>query len=148
MRAHARHLLRPAAACALVVTLASHPAALDLARAESECPGSSWPWTGQGPVVNVPARIASDPVKQIVGMALALTMVPIDLGVQAVKGKPQDDAPIPKFAHAGLCGGVLLGKGVALAVGAPFRLIKGIFWDAPKALAGGGRQEPAPPPAP
>ncbi|MBI3550232.1 MAG: hypothetical protein HY078_14430 [Elusimicrobia bacterium] len=133
----------PLAALLLAASAPRPCAALDLEKAEAECPGSSWPWKRQGPLVNIPAIVASQPVKQTVGMALALTMVPIDLVAQAVRGKPQDDAPIPKYAHIGLCGGVLLGKGVALAVGTPFWLLEGMFWTWPRALL----RKDAPPPA-
>jgi len=96
------------------------------------CPGGKWPWEGEGPFVNVPASIAAAP-GGVVGTALALAFVPADIVEAGVSDKRRDE-PIPRFAHAGVCGGVYLGKGLSYAVGAPFWLLKKAFWDWPKRL--------------
>src|SRR5688500_712871 len=75
------------------------------------CPGGEWPWKGQGPVVNIPAALAASPAG-LVGTALAIAFVPADL-IDSARGRSQDE-PIPRFARAGVCSGVYLGKGLAL----------------------------------
>ena len=98
------------------------------------CPGSKWPWNGQGPFVNIPAGLAASP-GGLVGAALALAFVPADLIASGLSSEPQQkDVPIPTFAHAGVCAGVYLGKGLALAAGSPFWLLKQAFWDGPRRL--------------
>lgn len=96
------------------------------------CPGSAWPWTGQGFFVNIPAGLAASPAG-LVSTGLALALVPADL-VEAGISKRAQDEPIPRFAHVGVCAGIYLGKGLAIVAGAPFWALKQAFWDGPKRL--------------
>ena len=110
------------------------------------CPGSNWPWAGQGPFVNIPAAIGASPSGPV-GAALALAFAPADLIEAGISGR-QQDVPIPRFAHIGVCGGVYLGKGLAFIVGSPFWLLKQAFWDGPKRLFAHAPPEEAPPQKP
>ena len=123
----------PIAVCAAIVLAlpAGSPRAQEIAEGDLfGCPGSAWPWTGQGPVVNVPAALAASPAG-LVSTGLALAFVPADL-IEAGLSKKTSDEPIPRFAHAGVCAGIYLGKGLSLAAGAPFWLLKQTFWDWPR----------------
>ncbi len=106
------------------------------------CPGSQWPWTGQGPFVNVPAALAAGP-STLVGTGFALALMPADL-IASAMGKGQQDEAIPRFAKMGICGGVYFGKGIAYVVGAPFWGLKKAFWDGPKWLFSGRKQPRTP----
>jgi len=108
------------------------------------CPGSEWPWSGEGPFVNFPAALAASP-GGLVGTALALAFVPADLIEAGVSSSPQpSDGKIPRFAHVGVCAGVYLGKGLGLIVGSPFWALKQAFWNGPKRLFGDEKPGPGP----
>ncbi|HBL15564.1 MAG: hypothetical protein A2X36_02660 [Elusimicrobia bacterium GWA2_69_24] len=125
----------PIAVCAAIVLAlpAGSPRAQEIAEGDLfGCPGSAWPWTGQGFFVNIPAGLAASPAG-LVSTGLALALVPADLIESGLSQKNQDE-PIPRFAHVGVCAGIYLGKGLAIVAGAPFWVLKQAFWNGPKRL--------------
>ena len=132
---------RKGSAAALVVAASCLVLAASacFAQEEGERPGlfsqPDFPYTGQGPFVIGPARFLSSPVFGVGFMAGALVCAPISL-VQ----DPRMEGNVPREKQASIvCGrglGTALGWPVYAAVGLPFFILKGLFWDAPRALAG------------
>ena len=93
-----------------------------------------FPYSGQGPFVIGPARFLSSPVFGVGFMAGALVCAPISLAQD-----PRMEGNVPRDKQASIvCGrglGTALGWPVYAAVGLPFFILKGLFWDAPRAVA-------------
>jgi len=97
-----------------------------------------FPYSGQGPFVTGPARVISSPVFGLGFAAGALLCAPVSIAQD-----PRMEGRVPREKHASLvCGrylGTAVGWPVYAAVGLPFFIVKGLFWDAPRALFGRGR---------
>ena len=128
--------MRPGAACSILfaICLAS-PVPSCFAQGEREIVAQpDFPYEGQGPFVIFPARFLSTPVAGLGFMAGALVCAPISL-IQ----DPRMEGKVPRDQQASIvCGRSLslaLGWPVYAAVGLPFFILKGLFWDAPRAVA-------------
>lgn len=119
---------------ALILLLAASPACAQVMAA----PESLFPYARAGPFVTVPARFLSGPVYGTAFMAGALACLPVSLAQD-----PRMEGKVARDKHASvICGSGLaqaLGWPVYAAAGLPFFLIKGLFWDGPRAALGMGR---------
>ena len=107
-------------------------------------PAPAAPWLDihtydpDGPFVSIPAKTAGMATLVVVGGAMAVFCSPFDLVIGlANRGGYGATAQ----ACASQCGHAAA-NGTYLAIGAPFWLLKGAFWDGPRRLLRG----PAPPP--
>ena len=100
-----------------------------------ESDAALFPYARQGPFVIMPARIVSSPAYQAGYLAGIFLCLPASLVQDARSG---GDVPRDREASV-VCGrnsGRVVGWPVYAATGLPFYLLKKIFWDAPRAVAG------------
>jgi hypothetical protein len=119
------------AAVALALLIAAGPACAQALLGEVP----TAPYQSSGNFVILPAKVISGPVYQIGFIAGAAVCLPASL-IQNASTK--EDVPHDKEASI-ICGRALgkgLGWPVYAAAGLPFFLIKGLFWDGPRALFG------------
>ena len=132
----ARHAMKTRSAASSRVLAALLLCAASAAWAQEMEPDSMlFPYAKQGPFVIMPARIVSSPVYQVGYLAGIFACLPASLIQDARSG---GDVPRDKEASV-VCGrglGLLIGWPVYAASGLPFYLLKQIFWDGPRALAG------------
>ncbi|MBI4425151.1 MAG: hypothetical protein HY554_15580 [Elusimicrobia bacterium] len=111
-------------------------------RAQEPRPAAPFPYTNAGPFVTVPASIVSSPAYQAGYIVGAIACLPVSIAKDA-----RNEGKVPHDRQASLvCGrtlGAILGWPVYAAAGLPFFILKGLFWDAPRALAGSKPASPA-----
>lgn len=92
-----------------------------------------FPYEKQGGFVIGPARLFSAPVYQVGFLAAGLVCLPVSIAQGSLEDGKVDREKEASFV-CGKAFGTAIGWPVYAAVGLPFFILKGAFWDAPRAL--------------
>ena len=102
-----------------------------------------FPYEKQGGFVIGPARLIASPVYQIGFLSAGLVCLPVSIAQGSL-----EEGKVDREKEASVvCGktfGTILGWPVYAAAGLPFFILKGLFWDAPRAVFHKAEKKEAP----